>query len=176
MMSRMSTGSLTDRDRRFADLLVETGGNASAAAREVGLSPSRGRELRQKPAIKKYVDMRLDELHEARTEQLVLTRQFVEEKTLELYDAAIRKGSLVAAANSLTLAERLTREEAKVLDRAQLWVNLIQDAVKEIESLPPDEKLEFVARNALFDLGITQICGMAPSVRLLEYLRKRIDS
>lgn len=151
----MSANEVSDRDRRFADALTENAGNASAAARVIGISPSRGRELRQKPAIKKYVDDRLAELQSHRTKDLVLSRELVEQKTLDLLEASLIKGSLVAAASSLSIAERLTREKAGQKEYPRTWEEIILEVNNKIKNLPPDEKLEFVASCALNDLGVT---------------------
>lgn len=61
----MSKKKLTIKQQRFADEYIRTG-NASEAARLAGYSPKTahriGQENLQKPAIKAYIDKRLEEL------------------------------------------------------------------------------------------------------------------
>lgn len=50
-------GQLTDRQRRFVDAYLEYG-NASAAAREVGLSVAYSSKLKATPAVIEYLEQR----------------------------------------------------------------------------------------------------------------------
>ena len=59
------TRGITERQKRFADYYLETG-NAAEAARRAGFTAKYGRALKNKPAVKAYIDGRITDLDAAR--------------------------------------------------------------------------------------------------------------
>lgn len=60
---------LTDRQRRFVDAYLECG-NASAAAREVGMSVAYSSKLKTMPAVAEYLEQRRAQMPAQSTEVL----------------------------------------------------------------------------------------------------------
>lgn len=96
----MAEGDLTLKQQRFADFYIELG-NASEAARRAGYSEatagSQAVENLQKPAIREYIDQRLEELQSAKIAD--------QREVLEYLTAVMRRQKPEAAAVVLTKEE-----------------------------------------------------------------------
>lgn len=141
---------LTEKQRRFADEYIRLG-NASEAARNAGYSQKTafriGQENMQKPAIKAYIDKRLDELKKESIAEQDEILQFLtkvlrgQAKGTEL--VGLGMGEQAVEQVPPTVAER-TKAAELLGKRFAMWTDKhdvdVQGAVQFIDDIGMDEK------------------------------------